>query len=241
MHLLISVVNETEAKAAACGNADIVDVKNPKEGALGANFPHIIKGVRQVTPSQLPVSVAIGDAPDKPGATALAALGAAVCGAAYVKVGLYGTPTPDRAEFLLKGVCKAVRDHDADIKIIAAAYADAHLIKALPALELPFVAKAAGANGCIIDTAVKDGSTLFTHLSDDKLRAFVKDCSRLKLTSALAGSLKASDIPRLSRIAPDIIGFRGAACTQGDRVEGVVQRRLVEELSTLTASHGFPK
>jgi uncharacterized protein (UPF0264 family) len=101
MQLLISVVNEEEAKSAFGGGADIVDVKNPLEGALGANFPRVIRRVRQCTPPRLPVSVAIGDAPDKPGATALAALGAAVCGVQYVKVGLYGTKKPRQAVFLL--------------------------------------------------------------------------------------------------------------------------------------------
>ncbi len=86
MQLLISVVNEEEAKSAVGGGADIVDVKNPLEGALGANFPRVIRRVRQCTPSGLPVSVAIGDAPDKPGATALADLGAAVCAVQFCSV-----------------------------------------------------------------------------------------------------------------------------------------------------------
>lgn len=163
MQLLISVVNTEEAQAAADGGTDIVDVKNPLEGALGANFPHIIRSIRQQTPSALPVSVAIGDAPNKPGATALAALGAACCGVQFVKVGLYGTQTTQQAVYLLKEVCRAVRDYDAGIKIIAAAYADAHNIGAFPALEAPSVAIEAGADGCMLDTAEKKrGFAFFT-------------------------------------------------------------------------------
>jgi hypothetical protein len=239
MQLLISVVNEEEAKSAFGGGADIVDVKNPLEGALGANFPRVIRRVRQCTPPGLPVSVAIGDAPDKPGATALAALGAAVCGVQYVKVGLYGTKEPRQAVFLLKEVCRAVREHDSVIKIIAAAYADAHRIEALPALASPVVATEAGADGCMLDTAVKGEGSLFSYLDDDELRDFVQNCHKRGLICALAGSLGEADIPRVSEIGPDIIGFRTAAC-MGDRIQGVVELQKVKQLKNLIAANGSP-
>lgn len=240
MQLLISVVNTKEAQSAANGGADIVDVKNPPEGALGANFPHVIRSIRRQTSSELPVSVAIGDAPNKPGATALAALGAACCGVQFVKVGLYGTKTTQQAVFLLREVCRAVRDHDAGIKIIAAAYADAHKIGIFPALESPSVAIEAGADGCMLDTAGKDGESLFSFLGDDALRQFVLNCHNGGLICALAGSLSETDIPRISAIGPDIIGFRTAAC-EGDRVNGVIKRRQVERLKNcITAADGSP-
>ncbi|MDM8539853.1 (5-formylfuran-3-yl)methyl phosphate synthase [Desulfococcaceae bacterium HSG9] len=235
MQLLVSVVNEKEAKSAVDGGADIVDVKNPLEGALGANFPYVIRRVRKCTPPHLPVSVAIGDAPNKPGATALAALGAAVCNIQYVKVGIYGISAPPQAVFLLKEVCRAVREHDPDIKIIAAAYADAHRINSLPPLKAPAVAFEAEADGCMIDTAVKDGSSLFTHLGDDLLRAFVSNCRERKLLSALAGSLSEKDIPRVSAIGPDIVGFRTAAC-MGDRIKGTVASEQVERLKKMISA-----
>jgi len=239
MRLLVSVVSEEEVAAAVEGGADIVDVKNPREGALGANFPRVIRRVRQCTPPGLPVSVAIGDAPDKPGATALAALGAAVCGVQYVKVGLYGTKEPRQAVFLLKEVCRAVREHDTGIKIIAAAYADAHKIGALPAPASPSVANEAGADGCMLDTAVKGEGSLFSHLGDDELRDFVQSCHKAGLICALAGSLGEADIPRVSEIGPDIIGFRTAAC-QGDRIQTFVELPLVERLKNLIALNSSP-
>ncbi|MDM8537364.1 (5-formylfuran-3-yl)methyl phosphate synthase [Desulfobacterales bacterium HSG17] len=239
MQLLISVVNENEAKTASKGGADIIDVKNPHEGALGANFPNVIRRIRQCTPSVLSVSAAIGDAPDKPGATALAALGASVCNVQYVKVGLYGTKTPQQAEFLLKEVCRAVKEYDSGIKIIAAAYADAHRIGALPPMESPSVSSEAGADGCMLDTAVKDGKTLFSHLGEEELRKFVQNCHKQGLVCALAGSLAEADIPRISKIGPDIIGFRSAACI-GDRVNGIVNLCQVEQLKNLISANRSP-
>jgi (5-formylfuran-3-yl)methyl phosphate synthase len=233
MQLLISVTNTEEAQSAAVGGADIVDIKNPSEGALGANFPHIIRAIRQEISTEIPVSVAIGDAPNKPGATALAALGAAsCCDIQFVKVGLYGTSTTRQAVFLLKEVCRAVRDYESDIKIIAVAYADAHKIGAFPVMESPAVAVEAGADGCLLDTAGKTGESLFSHLDDTALQQFVQDCQRGELISALAGSLGEADIPRLLKIGPDILGFRTAAC-KGDRVTGVIQSKQVERLKRL--------
>ncbi len=97
MRLLVSVVDAAEARLAVAGGADIVDVKNPAEGSLGAPEPGTLTRVRDAVPADVPLSVAIGDLPSLPGTAALAALGAARCGAAYVKVGLMGTPAPHRS------------------------------------------------------------------------------------------------------------------------------------------------
>ena len=41
-------MNEKEALEAIAGGADIIDVKNPQEGALGANYPWVIKKIKEV-------------------------------------------------------------------------------------------------------------------------------------------------------------------------------------------------
>jgi (5-formylfuran-3-yl)methyl phosphate synthase len=234
MELLISVVCEREVGAAVAGHADIVDVKNPREGSLGANFPHVIRAVRDTTPAAIPVSVAIGDVPNLPGMAALAAAGAAACGVQYVKVGLLGPRDHDEAFALLAAVCRAARDADPVVRVMATAYADAHATGSLPALELPAVAAEAGADGCMIDTARKSGGTLLGELPAADLESFVARCRSARLLCALAGSLRAADMPRLHELAPDIVGFRGAACHQGRR-DGRVDRDAVLRLRELVA------
>lgn len=234
MKLLVSVVSEKEVIPAVEGGADIVDVKNPREGALGANFPHVIRRVRELTPPELAVSATIGDVPNLPGTVALAGLGATICGVQYVKVGLFGIQDRPDAVFLLKEVCRAVRGHDPGIRIIAAAYADAHKFKALPPLDLPDVAIEAGVDGCLLDTASKRDGTLLTNLSDVQLRDFVTRCRRANLLCALAGSLDETDVPRVCRLGAHIIGVRTAVC-QGSRVNGRVDRWKVQRLKNLIA------
>ena len=234
MELLISVVGEEEVGAAVAGHADIVDVKNPREGSLGANFPHVIRGVRALTPAEIPVSVAIGDFPNLPGMAALAAAGAAGCGVQYIKVGLLGPRDHDEAFALLSAVCRAGRDQDPAVRIMATAYADARKTGSLPPLELPAVAAEAGADGCMIDTAMKTGGTLLTELGAAELERFVALCREAGLLCALAGSLRISDVRRLRQLAPDIVGFRGAACGDGRR-DGRVDRDAVLRLKDLVA------
>ena len=85
MKLLVSVVNKREALEAVKGGAHIVDVKNPKEGSLGANFPRVIRRVENVVPSHVEVSATIGDLPNLPGTASLAALGAVSSGGFKVR------------------------------------------------------------------------------------------------------------------------------------------------------------
>ena len=232
MKLLISIVNAHEAVEAVIGGTDILDIKNPLEGSLGANFPHVIQSIRNETSEGVPVSVAIGDAPYKPGTMALAALGAACCNVDYIKVGLYGTQTPEQGVDLVRAVCRAVRDKSPATRIIAAAYADGPANGAMAAADAPGVAAAAGADGCMIDTLGKSSSNLFTCMGDKALADFIGHCRDRHLISALAGSLKAEDIPRIAALGPDIAGFRGAACG-GDRVKGKLTADQVARLKRL--------
>lgn len=239
MRLLVSVVSEAEVASAVDGGADIIDIKNPAEGALGANFPHVIRGVCSITPRELEVSATIGDVPNLPGTVSLAALGAAVCGVHYVKVGLYGTRTPQEAVFLLREVCRAVRAHVPAPRIIAAAYADAHKVSSLPPLALPSVAAEAGADGCLLDTAVKGEGTLLSNLPDGELLNFVAQCRESRLLCGLAGSLGPDDIPHVCRFGADLVGVRTAAC-RGDRTNGLVDSHKVRRLKELIVANESP-
>jgi uncharacterized protein (UPF0264 family) len=232
MQLLISVVVSEEVTAAVRGGADIIDVKNPAEGALGASLPHVIRQVRELTPPDVPVSATLGDLPHLPGTAALAALGAASCGVQFVKAGLMGSRRPDDAVTLLRHVCRAVRDYDPSIKIIACGYADGDQIGALSPLVLPAVAAEAGADGCLLDTYRKEDGTLLTCLAEAQLQRFVADCRQAGLLCALAGSLTGRELPRVVRYRPDIVGFRTAAC-QGGRVHGRVAAEKVQQIRSL--------
>lgn len=230
MKLLISPADEIEAAEAVAGGADIIDVKNPKEGALGASFPWVTKRIRQITPANIEVSCAIGDLPNLPCTAALAALGAAATGVDYVKVGLYGVKTKEEAVYLMQNVTKAVKDCNPAVKVVATAYADAKRIGSVDPLFVPDIARDAEADVAMIDTAIKDGKNLFTYLTTDQLGRFVSTAHVYGLKAALAGSLRKEDLPAVYALGADIMGLRGAACTSGDRVNGRITRENVQAL-----------
>jgi hypothetical protein len=230
LKLLISPLNEKEASEAIAGGADIIDVKNPQEGALGANFPWVIKRIREITPKNVKVSCTLGEVPNLPGSVSLAALGAASLGVDYVKVGLYGFKTPEEAIFLLQNVNRAAKECNPKIKVVAAGYADAERIGALDPLLTPEIASNAKVDLAMIDTAVKDGKNIFNFLTVKKLEKFADEAHQLGLEAALAGSLRKQDLPVVYCLGADVAGLRGAACTNSDRDNGQITRKLVQEL-----------
>jgi (5-formylfuran-3-yl)methyl phosphate synthase len=233
MKVLISPKDEFEAKAAVDGGADIIDVKNPDEGSLGANFPWVIRQVRSLVPQNIEVSATIGDFPHLPGSASLAALGAAVSGADYVKVGLKGSKTRDEAFFLMQHVTRTVKEYDDGKKVVLAGYADYHRAVTLDPFLLPEVARSAGCDVVMVDTFIKDGKSLFDFMDVASCKRFVDTGHMHDLEVALAGSIKLREIPILKRIGVDIIGIRGAACSHGDRLTGTIQTANVTALMDL--------
>jgi len=227
MKLLVSVVDADEAFVAAAAGADIVDVKNPAEGSLGAPAPAVIAAVRAAVPAALPVSAAIGDMPNLPGTAALAALGAARSGATFVKVGLFGVTTEPDAVALLRAVREAVPGTE----VVAAAYADAARVPDAPIAPvlLPRVARSAGVKACLLDTAVKDGRGLLEWLSPATLTALVAEAHAAGLEVALAGALRAQDLSVIRATGADIAGVRSAAC-HDDRRTGSLDAERVRAL-----------
>jgi uncharacterized protein (UPF0264 family) len=230
LKLLISPIDELEAKEAIAGGADIIDVKNPKEGTLGANYPWVIRQIRTITPKHLEVSCTIGEVGNFPGSVSLAAYGAASLGVDYIKVGLAGIKTTKEALFLLQNVVRAAKECKPKIKVVVAGYADAEKIDAINPMVIPELAHRTQAEVAMVDTAVKDGKNLLDHLNEEQLKSFVDSTHKYGLKAALAGSLRKQDIPIIHRVGSDIVGLRGAACTNSNRNTGQITRKLVAEL-----------
>lgn len=223
----MSVTDAGEAWLAVAGGVDVVDVKNPAEGSLGAPAPGVIAAVRDALPAALPLSAALGDLPPLPGSAALAAVGAARSGAAYVKLGLLGVSRAADAVAVLRAVREAV---EGDAAVVAVAYADAALVpsRALAPGDLVAVARAAGVHGCLVDTAVKDGRGLLSWLDHAALVALVAAAHDAGLEIALAGELRAEELPVVRATGADIAGVRSAACRDGRRTAALDPERIAE-------------
>ncbi len=223
-------MNEKEAVEAITGGADIIDVKNPSEGALGASYPWIIKRIREITPKHVLLSCTIGEAPNLPGSMSLAALGAASLGVNYVKVGLKGLKTSQEVTVLLKNVTKTVKNFNPKIKVVAVGYADHESAGSIDPLLVPEAVFKVKADIAMIDTSVKDGKNLFDFLTIAQLKKFIKLTHKYGLEAALAGSLKKENLKAVYGLGVDVAGLRGAACKNNDRIKGEITREKVIEL-----------
>ncbi|HSV49857.1 MAG TPA: (5-formylfuran-3-yl)methyl phosphate synthase, partial [Candidatus Acidoferrales bacterium] len=127
-------------------------------------------------------------------------------------------------------VNKAAKTINPQIKVVAAGYADAQKIGTLNPALIPEIAHQAGADVAMLDTATKNGTTLFTYQNKEQLQTFIQTAHNLGLKAALAGSLHKQDLATIYQLGADIAGLRSAACTNNDRNSGHITRERVNEL-----------
>jgi (5-formylfuran-3-yl)methyl phosphate synthase len=213
MKLLVSVVSVEEAERAVAGGADIVDVKDPGEGALGAPAPRVLSDVVRAVGAAAPVS-------------------AALSGADYVKVGLRGVRELDRAVAVMSAVADAVGPQTS---VIAAAYADAEALDppALAPAWLPRLVERTGIAGALVDTFVKDGRGLYGWLSESELAHLIDRTRQTGAIFAVAGQLR---LGALRRVAADVVGVRSAVCQGGDRADELETELVAAAATELRAS-----
>ena len=223
MKLLVSPSSIDEAKY--CLDADIIDVKRPAEGSLGANFPWVIREIKRIAAST-PVSAAIGDYGPTPGNASLAAYGAACAGADFIKIGLM-FDDEIAAKEVIEAVVRAVKEPFPEKTVVIAGYSDYERLGAISPFAISPLVEECGADISMIDTGRKDGKSTFEFMNEDVLTKFTDLNRSLGIGTALAGSLKFEDIALLKEINPEIIGVRGMVCG-GDR-SATVQEDLVKK------------
>lgn len=238
MRLLVSVRSADEVEAALIGGAEIVDVKEPARGALGAAALEVVSGVAHRVPRSTPLSVALGDLPDD------AAVRAAVdqlaprrqSGEAILKLGFAGAGGRQSVEERLKAALDQA-EYVGRPAIVAVAYADhSHALSPSPGDVLQAAAHS-GVAGVLIDTFLKDGRDLFASISDQALTEWIAEAQGSGLMAAVAGSVGRLAIARVAGAGADVVGVRGAAC-DGGRM-GRVSAERVRQLHRAIASARF--
>ncbi len=207
--LLASVTGAEEAELAIARGADIIDLKDPSKGALGALAPQAVCAVLDTIGGRRPASAVTGDLPMEPDLLVEAAATMAATGVDYVKVGLF--PAATREDCI-----RALGSVAGRSKLVGVLFADSE-----PDIGLIPLMAEAGFAGAMLDTARKGAGRLFDHSDPSALSEFIRVCRSHGLLTGLAGSLEAPDVPRLLLLAPDYLGFRGALCAAHDRKAGL--------------------
>lgn len=202
--LLASVRSAHEAAIALEGGADIIDVKEPSEGALGGAPLEEIAAIVQSVSGLRPVSATVGDLPPRPELVCPAVERTAAAGADIVKVGLFG----ERGYAAL--IDSLAVQASSGLRLVAVMFADASPDFGL----LPRLA-CSGLYGVMLDTADKTRGSLRSQLDRGQITRFVSEARAQGLLVGLAGSLAVDDIAPLLELTPDFLGFRGALCVGG--------------------------
>jgi (5-formylfuran-3-yl)methyl phosphate synthase len=209
MKLLVSVRSVDEALLAARGGADFIDLKEPRQGALGALPLATIRDcVAALRPFDLPISATIGDRSDD---IAAAVHRLADCGVDLVKVGIEADAASRGVLTMLAGCGRPV---------VPVLIADRGLDPAL----VEFAA-GLGFAGLMVDTADKGAGSLFDRVPMPALQHFIDSARATSLLCGLAGALRLEDLPCLLALGPDFAGFRSAVC-RGDRSGALDPQRL---------------
>lgn len=198
--MLASVATPAEAEAVRAEGADIIDLKNPSQGALGALDVRVATDIVRAVAKRKRVSATAGASHPSPKAAVDAVVTMAATGVDYVKVGF----SSDRAG---ADCVRALGALTGTTRLVGVIFAD-HA----PDLELVRIMAEQGFTGAMLDTATKGTGRLLDHMGVAALNRFVDRCRDVGLMSGLAGSLEAPDVPRLLPLQPDYLGFRGALC-----------------------------
>jgi FolB domain-containing protein len=207
--MLASVGDLAEMEIAVTGGADIIDLKDPKAGALGAVATDTIRDVVKAIAGRCLTSAVLGDLPMVSETIRAKAEEVAATGVDYVKVGFF--PSPAAA-----ACAEALAPVAARTKLIGVLFADRE-----PDFGLLDVFARHGFHGVMVDTADKTRGRLLDHLPPERVPVFVSRAKALGLKVGLSGSLETPDIPRLLPFAPDFLGFRGALCDLSQRTASI--------------------
>ncbi|KAA0589107.1 uncharacterized protein (UPF0264 family) [Azospirillum lipoferum] len=230
---LASIANAAEISLILPTGPDILDLKDPTAGALGAwDDENIVATVRDLanTPGRPRLSATIGDHPMRPDVVIPAARRIAATGVDFVKIGFAPDGAPERCIDALAPLTAE------GAGLIAVLFAD--LWPSDPCcLPIDRLA-AAGFRGVMLDTAGKRHG-LRHHWQDAQLEAFVSCARAHRLLAGLAGSLRVADIPALMALSPDYLGFRGALCG-GERTAGIDPQAAAQVAAAITTPQPRP-
>ncbi len=224
--MLASVNSLAEALLVLDAEVDIIDLKQPSAGALGALDIAVVKAIVAQCHGLRPISATIGDLPMQPERIVNAVTVMAKTGVDYIKIGFFPGGDP------LGCIEKLAELAQEKFALIAVLFADQQ-----PDFSLVSALKQSGFKGVMLDTMAKANGSLTQVMNPTDIARFVTLAKQHQLICGLAGSLRREDIADLLLYQPDYLGFRGALCEQHNRV-GAVAKTAVAHIKQAINSAG---
>lgn len=226
--LLVSVKNLEESFVARHADVDVIDLKDPSVGALGALDAAITRQVVQEVGAATSISATVGEGHESVEALVsdiklYAGLGVDVVKMAVSDLFINERFLPEMHQLSKQGV-----------RLVAVFFADSPLDFSL----IPTLQKS-GFYGAMIDTQAKQFSLLDVQ-PIAVLKQFIALCVKHQLISGLAGSVNKSHVEDLQELNPTFIGMRGGVCDEQDRT-ATLSRRKVNEVKALLLNYNSSK
>jgi uncharacterized protein (UPF0264 family) len=201
---LVSVRSAEEALAALAGGADLIDVKEPKLGSLGAATSQVWQEVAAAIGTARPLSAALGELfafePVSP---------MALQGYRYAKLGL--SDCVQRFDWRDRWHA-ALATLPPWISPVAVVYADHETAGAPPPEEILRSGRAFGCRTLLVDTFDKQRGDVFAEMGREGIANLFAEARGYGTQVVLAGSLRLSCLPQVVDLSPDYIAIRGAVC-----------------------------
>ncbi len=226
--LLISVKNAEEALIALQAGADIIDLKDPNVGALGALAVEEARSIIQAMDGLGILSATVGEQHVTLNDLVMDIKARAEMGIDIIKIAVSELFYDEG--FLLEMAKLSI----VNIKIVAVFFADNTLDFGLLAML-----QKAGFYGAMLDTQNKQNNLLEVQ-TKRTLRLFTQLCHQYHLKSGLAGSLRPQHIGLLAKYNPTYIGFRGGVCENLVR-NSVLTSTKVMEIKNMLHEHNKNK
>jgi len=233
--LLVSVRNEAEALTALAAGADVIDVKEPERGSLGAADVGTIAAVVRAVQGRALVTAAMGELAEFADGRMDGARPLLPSGVSLFKFGLAGCGDRPDWQSQLGDAIGGLRDGGNDApRPVAVVYADWRKARSPSPEEVLEAALKFKCPALLVDTWDKSEGDLFAHWPIAQIELFVERVRASRVAVVLAGSLAGASISRAVELGPDIIAVRGAACTSGRT--GAISADKVRELKELISA-----
>jgi hypothetical protein len=232
--LLVSVRNRAEAIEALAGGADVIDIKEPNHGALGAADFETIADVIRVVGGRAPVTAAIGELTDPANDPVASQRCAIPIGLSLFKIGLAGCSDLPHWRPRWQQAVDVLSHGHASARPVAVAYADWRQARAPDPEEVLALAIDNNCPALLIDTWDKPGGNLFDLWPPPHLETFIDRVRTKRIAVVLAGSLTGPAFDLAHRLRPDLVAVRTAACEGGRN--GTVRADRVRALKLTAAA-----
>jgi (5-formylfuran-3-yl)methyl phosphate synthase len=214
--LLVSVKNVSEALLALDAGVDIIDLKDPNIGALGALDLKETKLIVQAINRHALVSATVGEQHRLLKVLIDDIQARAELGVNAIKIAV------SELFYSVDFLREVAKLSNAGVKVIAVFFAEDPLdFTMFAALQK------AGFYGAMLDTRIKHKNLLQLQTKYD-LQSFTQSCNKYHLQSGLAGSLQSQHVLFLLEFGSTYIGFRGGVCDNLERKSTLSHHKVLE-------------